>query len=126
MFISHISACTPHPVPVCVCVCVCAPRAHAGAGSVAFANVVKSGEPLVSVLMGILFGMGWPNAMVRVFVFVCVCVCGVDERVSKINLLPNTTRGLVQAERVRESEGERKGKRTTYALGLCGAWHSVG
>jgi len=34
-----------------------------GAGSVAFANVVKSGEPLVSVLMGILFGMGWPNAM---------------------------------------------------------------
>jgi len=34
-----------------------------GAGSVAFANVVKSSEPLVSVVMGILFGMGVPSAM---------------------------------------------------------------
>ena len=29
----------------------------------AFANVVKSAEPLVSVLMGIVFGMGMPSAM---------------------------------------------------------------
>jgi len=34
-----------------------------GAGSVAFANVVKSAEPLVSVLMGIVFGMGMPSGM---------------------------------------------------------------
>jgi len=34
-----------------------------GAGSVAFANVVKSAEPLVSVVMGILFGMGVPSGM---------------------------------------------------------------
>ena len=34
-----------------------------GAGSVAFANVVKSAEPFVSVLMGVLMGMGMPSAL---------------------------------------------------------------
>jgi len=34
-----------------------------GAGSVAFANVVKSAEPFVSVLVGVLMGQGFPKAL---------------------------------------------------------------
>jgi hypothetical protein len=59
-----------------------------GAGSVAFANVVKSAEPFVSVLMGVLMGMGMPSALecaslvpiiagvlcVRIFVSAYICL----------------------------------------------------